>query len=365
VGDENGSLIVGIGASAGGIQAVRRFLERLPTDSGIVCVVVLHLSPKHVSSLAEVLSTSTTLPVTQVDERVAVEPNHVYVIPPNRSLRMVDGSLEVSEVTSFEERRAPVDIFFRTLAESHHNRAVAVVLSGTGANGSMGIKRIKELGGIAIVQDPDEAQYGDMPRNSIATRLVDHVLPVVDIPRRILAYRDTFGAVQLPERPPAHPQSDEDALRDVFAQLRIRTGHDFSNYKRATVVRRIARRMSLNDLTDIAAYAQFTHDQPEESQALLNDLLISVTNFFRNRDVFESVERHIVPKLFERKSEDDHVRVWVPGCATGEEAYSIAMLLAEHSASARVAGDSAVRDRHRRGRRRLRPRGPVHAQRRG
>ena len=144
--DQNGSLIVGIGASAGGIQAVKRFLERVPVDSGIAYVVVLHLSPEHVSSLAEVLSTSTTIPVTQVLERVPVQPNHVYVIPPNRSLRMHDGSLEVSPVTGFEERRAPVDIFFRTLAESHHNRAVAVVLSGTGAIGSMGIKRIKELG---------------------------------------------------------------------------------------------------------------------------------------------------------------------------------------------------------------------------
>src|SRR5262245_14444712 len=222
-------LIVGIGASAGGIQAPKRFFEHVPADSGIAYVVVLHLSPEHESHLAEVLQGSAAIPVTQVRQQVRVEPNHVYVIPPHQSLAMLDGHLTLSEMTRFEERRAPVDIFFRTLAESHGSHAVCVVLSGTGANGSMGMKRVKELGGICLVQNPTEAEYSDMPRNSIATALVDHILPVAEIPARIIAYKESLKAVKLPEHP-TERISDEQALRDVFTQLRARTGHDFSNY---------------------------------------------------------------------------------------------------------------------------------------
>ena len=241
-------LIVGIGASAGGIQAIKRFFERVPADSGIAYVVILHLSPDHESHLAEVLQVSASIPVTQVQHRVRVEPNHVYVVPPLHSLAMADGHLALSEVTRFEERRAPVDIFFRTLAESHGSRAVCVVLSGTGADGSMGMKRIKEEGGICLVQDPDEAEFSDMPRSSIATALVDHVLPVAAMPARIIAYKNSLEALRSPERPADRALADEHALLDVFAQLRARTGHDFSNYKRATVLRRIARRMSIRQL---------------------------------------------------------------------------------------------------------------------
>ncbi|HEX8853210.1 MAG TPA: chemotaxis protein CheB, partial [Pyrinomonadaceae bacterium] len=328
---EQDFLVVGIGASAGGIQALREFFARASAESGMAYVVILHLSPDHDSQLASVLQSATTMPVTQVERRVRVVPDHVYVIPPNKSLESKDGHLEVSNVASIEVRRAPVDIFFRTLAESHRERAVAVVLSGTGANGSMGIKRIKERGGCCIVQDPQEAEYEDMPRHSLATGLVDYVLPIAQMPAQIAAYGEQLRQLRLAEEPEEQREANEVALRDILTQLRVRTGHDFTNYKRATVMRRIARRMIVHELSSLPAYAQFMHERPHEAQALLKDLLISVTNFFRDPAAFEALEREVVPKLFEGKTADDQVRVWVTGCATGEEAYSVMMTLADYS----------------------------------
>ena len=326
-------LIAGIGASAGGIRALKTFFEHVPADSGIAYVVILHLSPDHDSQLAEVLQTSAAIPVEQVRERTKVEPNHIYVIPPHEMLALSDGDLTLSPSITLEQRRAPVDIFFRTLADTRGTKAACVLLSGTGANGSMGLKRVKEQGGICLVQDPREAEYGDMPRNAIATGLVDHVLPVDRIPRKLVAYSKSMESVRLPDEQAEPPVSDGRALREVFTLLRSRTGHDFSNYKRATVLRRLARRMSLQETPDLPAYSRFLSDHPEEAQSLVRDLLISVTNFFRDASAFEALERTVIPRLFAGKTEDDHVRVWVPGCATGEEAYSIAMLLAEYSAT--------------------------------
>ena len=323
--------VVGIGASAGGIQAIKQFFEAVPPETGLTFVVILHLSPDHDSQLASVLQMSANMLVTQVTDREQVQPNHIYVIPPNRGLAMQDGHLAVTEITRIEERRAPVDVFFRTLADSHGPHAACVVLSGTGANGSMGLKRVKEQGGLCLVQDPDEADYGDMPRNSIATGLVDFVLPVREMPARILSYRSSLAAIRVPEEILDPAGADTQALRDVFSLLRARTGHDFSNYKRATVSRRIARRMIVHGVSSVAAYAQLVRERVDEAPALLKDLLISVTNFFRDREAFEILEREVVPRLFEGKTEEEQVRVWVPGCATGEEAYSIAMLLAERA----------------------------------
>jgi two-component system CheB/CheR fusion protein len=325
-------LIVGIGASAGGILALKEFFAQVPADSAIAYVVILHLSPDHESRLAEVLQVTAAIPVTQVKEGVRVEPNHVYVIPPHQSLAMRDGHLTLSEMTRIEERRAPVDIFFRTLAESHHARAVCIILSGTGADGSMGMKRVKEYGGICIVQEPNEAEYSDMPRHSIATGLVDYVLPVAEIPAKIIAYKKHLGTVRIPAEPPTRPELEAQALRDIFTQLRVRTGHDFANYKRSTVLRRIERRINVHELPDLPAYARYLREQPQEAQALLKDLLISVTNFFRDSEPFAALEQNIIPKLFENKEKNDYVRVWVAGCATGEEAYSLAMLLSEFTA---------------------------------
>lgn len=339
-GEKKGSadfLVVGIGASAGGIQALSEFFANVDRNSGAAYVVILHLSPDHESKLAEVLQQVAPIPVTQVTKRTKIGPDHVYVVSPNKSLAMQDGHIDLNPIETVEERRAPVDIFFRTLADSHGANAVGVILSGTGADGSMGLKRIKEYGGATFVQNPREAEFNEMPRNSIATELVDSILPVAEIPAHIANYRSRLGQISIPDEPEQRPDEQQNALREVFTQLRVRTGHDFSNYKRPTMLRRIERRISVRNLPDIQAYAAFLRDNPEESQALLKDLLISVTNFFRDKKAFEAVETVIFPRILKQRRADQPVRIWVAGCATGEEAYSLAMIAAEQTSNSAEA----------------------------
>ncbi len=326
-----GFLIVGLGASAGGIQALRQFFEHVPEDSHMAYVVILHLSPDHDSQLAQVLQAVTILPVTQVTEKVKIEPDHIYVVPPNQHLIMEEDFIVPSVNVYTEERRAPVDIFFRTLADSHGPRAVSVILSGTGANGSMGLKRVKEGGGAAYVQNPREAEFNEMPRNAIATELIDEVLPVAQIPGHIIAYRNSLSTVEIAVEAAQPPEPQLQALRGILTQLRLRTGHDFSNYKRPTLLRRVERRINVRDLPDLPSYAAFLQENIEESSALLKDLLISVTNFFRDKKPFAALEGDVFPALFRDKHSEDEVRIWVAGCATGEEAYSLAMLVAERT----------------------------------
>lgn len=324
-------LVVGIGASAGGIGALQEFFAQVPAASGCAYVVILHLSPEHDSQLVAILQSVTPLPVTSVSAQVRVVPNHIYVVPPNQHLTMVDGDLRVSPNRLREERRAPIDIFFRTLADTHGPRAVCVILSGSGSDGALGLKRVKEHGGAVFVQNPREAEFAEMPRCAIATDLVDAVLSTTVIPAHIVAYQASLGVIATPEEPERRPEQLQQALREVFSQLRTRTGHDFANYKHPTLLRRIERRISVCNLPDLPAYARFLPDHPDEVHALLKDLLISVTNFFRDREAFLSLEQDILPRIFAGKQSGEQVRVWVVGCATGQEAYSIAMLCAEHS----------------------------------
>lgn len=324
-------IVVGIGASAGGIEALHAFFEQVPVKSNIAYVVILHLSPDHDSQLVRLLQQVARIPVQQVKEKVRIEPDHIYVIPPDRHLTMIDGSIVPAPNTHPEDRRAPVDIFFRTLAEAKKSRAVGVVLSGTGANGSMGLKRIKEQGGAVFVQNPREAAFNEMLRNAIATGFVDEVLNVAELPAHILNYKNTLGDAHIPEEATRRDEEVQQALREIFTQLRLRTGHDFTNYKRATLMRRIERRMAVRTLADLTQYAIFSNEHPEETQALLKDLLISVTNFFRDKPAFDALDLEALPALFEGRTSEDQVRIWVPGCATGEEAYTIAMLCAERT----------------------------------
>jgi len=326
--EKDDDLVVGLGASAGGIKALQEFFRQVPADSGLVYVVILHLSPDHDSNLAHILQQTATIPVTHVNEKVKVEANHVYIVPPNQHLIMQDGSIDVSKNVTIEDRRAPVDIFFRSLAETHGSRAVCVVLSGTGANGSMGLKRIKENGGAAFVQNPREAEFAEMPRNSIATEMVDEVLPVSQIPDRIIAYKKRINLIQIPETE-VSDERQQQALREIFAHLRLRTGHDFTNYKRPTLLRRIERRINVRNFPDLASYVVYLKESREEVAALLKDLLISVTNFFRDKKTFEILDAEIITLITQNKTSEHRVRIWVPGCATGEEAYSIAILCAE------------------------------------
>lgn len=327
--DKGDLLVVGIGASAGGVQALRTFFENVPANPGMAYVVILHLSPDYDSQLAGVLQQVTSLKVTRVEERTLVEMNHVYVVPPNQHLMMADGHILVAENAEMEERRAPVDIFFRTMANSLGPRAVCVILSGTGANGSMGLRRVKEAGGAVFVQNPREAEFNEMPRNAIATELVDDVLPVAEIPGKIIAYKLNIGSVEIPLDRENRAEEQQHALREVFTHLRLRTGHDFSNYKRPTLLRRIERRINVRNLNGLKEYAVYLQHNPDEITSLLKDLLISVTNFFRDKKAFEALENEVVSTILQSKHADDQVRIWIAGCATGEEAYSLAMLFAE------------------------------------
>jgi two-component system CheB/CheR fusion protein len=323
-------LVVGLGASAGGIEALRSFFAHVSGDSGAAYVVILHLSPDHDSKLAEVLQTTALIPVTQVTHSVRVEADHVYVVPPNRRLEIVDGLLTLSEMTQREHRRSPVDVFFRTLADAHGSRSVAIVLSGTGPNGSAGLKRVKEYGGLTIAQAPEEAGHGEMPSNAIATGHVDLVLRVTEMPPRIVDYQKRLQLVDTTLEI-VDPDEESDALRDILSLLRVRTGHDFANYKPQTLLRRLQRRLHVVGSSSLLSYSRMIREQPQEAVMLMKDLLISVTHFFRDPQAFTVLEQRVLPRLFEHKTPDDQVRVWVPGCATGEEAYSIGMLLAEYS----------------------------------
>jgi two-component system, chemotaxis family, CheB/CheR fusion protein len=323
-------MVVAVGASAGGVAALKQFFAQVPRDTRAAFVVVLHLSPDHESHLSHVLQTATSLPVDRLADRTRLAAGHVYVISPNSSLTVADGDVVVSAVTTPEQRHAPVDVLFRTLAEAQGTNAVGVVLSGTGPNGSSGLKWIKEHGGLVLAQDPAEAEFADMPRNALATGLVDYALPAAAIPDAIARY---FARRATPRLSASADGEDGDGLRDLVTLLRVRTGHDFSNYKQGTVLRRVARRMHVHGVSTLRDYARFLRDSPEEAGLLLNELLISVTSFFRDPQPYEVIEQRVVPQLFAGKGSSEYVRAWVAGCATGEEAYSVAMLLAEAAAN--------------------------------
>ncbi|MEO8572786.1 MAG: chemotaxis protein CheB [Pyrinomonadaceae bacterium] len=329
-------LVVGIGASAGGVAALRDFFSAMPSDSGMAFVVILHLSQEHKSSLAEIIQRETQMPVEQVTETVKVEPNKVYVIPPAKHLEMTDGVITPRDPVRRKGVRVPIDRFFRTLADAYGTKAVSIILSGTGTDGTLGMKHIKGRDGFAIVQDPLDAEYDGMPRSAIETKIVDVVLSVADMPERLLFVRDSSEKLKLTDGPDGEVANDIknfDMLRDVLALLRIRTGHDFSNYKRPTIVRRIARHLQIHETDDLEKYLTILRDRPDEVLSLLKNLLINVTNFFRDTEAFSALEKKVIPALFEGKSGEDHVRVWIAGCATGEEAYSIAILLSEYAAT--------------------------------
>lgn len=333
--------VVGIGASAGGLRALTQFLEHLPAEADLALVVILHLSPKHESSIGKLLQRSTRIPVTQVAEPIRIERNNIYVISPAVDLVMDDGWLKVAPAVRPQGRHVAIDRFFRTLAEVHRDRAIGIILSGSGSDGSVGISSLREHGGVTIAQLPEDAEYEDMPRSAIATGTVDFVLPVVEMPQKTLEIVQNARQITLPfagdeaERSIATAteptRKDEDTLREILRILRDRTGHDFHHYKRATVLRRLERRLQITVTKDIHSYHQLLENSSDEAVALLGDLLISVTNFFRDRDAFEALERDIIPGLIANAQEPEAVRVWTAGCASGEEAYSLAMLLCDEA----------------------------------
>ena len=323
--------VVGIGASAGGLAALKTFLNHVPADSGLTFVVVVHLSPDHESHLAELLQPHVRVPVQQVNVTSALEANRVYVIPPNANLSAIDTHLRLSKLEDRRLERAPIDHFLRTLARTHDGNAVAVILTGTGSDGTLGIKDIKANGGLVIVQDPNEAEYNSMPQSAIATGLTDYILPLIEIPGAIMRYDRTQPRVPVPSDGEQVPHGEWALLQKVFAQLRARTDRDFSRYKRSTILRRVAKRMQLNYVEDLPTYVERLRERPDEVRALADDLLITVTNFFRDPEVFQKLEKDVIPSKLGRKGPQESFRAWSVGCATGEEAYSLAMLLAEQA----------------------------------
>ena len=330
--------VVGMGGSAGSLTALQAFFGNLGEEIECAYVVVTHLSPEHESLLAEILQRSAEIPVVPVNEAVTMEGGHVYVMAPGKRLSISEGRLV--PVDDGGERRFVVDHFFRTLAEASGEWATAIVLSGLDSDGATGLKRVKERGGLTVAQDPAEAEQDGMPRAAIATGMVDLTLAVAEMPKRLAMFRANARRLGLPEvdakvakEPEAKQEAgtwDEGALREVLMFLRQRTGHDFNSYKRATMLRRIARRMQVRGAETLVDYLETLREVPDESAELLRDLLISVTNFFRDEGSFDALEAAL-PDLFKGKGPEDSVRVWVPACATGEEAYSIAMLLCEYA----------------------------------
>ena len=322
----NSTPIVGIGASAGGLEASMMFFDAMPTESGMAFVLIQHLDPEHKSLTAELIAKHTKMPVHQVDEQMLAEANNVYVIPPNKDLIIKQSILLLSEPSQARGQRMPIDIFLRSLAEDKQENAIAVILSGTGSDGSLGLKSVKEKGGLVLVQTPETSKFDGMPLSALNTGLVDCSLPVIEMPNALLSYQHSLR--QLVNNKTSSTLSEEQ-IDSILSALRLQTKYDFSNYKKGTLTRRIERRMGLKHLTDFSAYSNLVQESPDEAHHLFKDLLISVTDFFRDSEAYEQLESEVIPKIIKMKAPDELIRVWIPGCATGEEPYSIAMIILE------------------------------------
>ena len=326
--------IVGIGASAGGLAAFEAFFSGMPADANpdMAFVLVQHLAPDHKSILSDLIRRGTRMQVFEVEDGMVVQANCIYIIPPNRDMAFLNGTLQLLEPSAPRGQRLPIDFFFRSLAQDQGQRAIGVVLSGTGSDGTQGVRAIKGEGGMVMAQTPGTTEFDGMPRNAIATGLVDYELPPTEMPKRLIAYaRYAFGQTRVPVA--VDTPKTESALKKIFILLRAQTGHDFSQYKPSTINRRVERRMAVHQIDALESYVKFLQQTPVEVEALFRDLLIGVTNFFRDPEAFKVLEELVIPKLFEDKPAGSAVRVWCTGCSTGEEAYSIAILLQERMES--------------------------------
>jgi two-component system CheB/CheR fusion protein len=327
----NGFLIAALGASAGGLEALENFFKHMPADAGIAFTVVQHLAPDHSSALPELLARHTRMGVEQARDNTRIVPNRVYIIPPNATLTITERTLRVTEPAAPRGHRTPIDSLFSSLAEDCGENAVCIMLSGTGTDGTVGLRAIKEHGGMAMAQTLESAQYDAILRSAISTGLVDHVLPVEEMPAKLLEYAAHLHSVN--GKPGGLHEQIGAQVGKIHRLLQRGAGHDFSQYKESTIARRLGRRMKALQIETVEQYIQVLERQPDEAGKLFNDLLIGVTQFFRDAEAFESLAREVIPKLFEGKAGDDQVRVCIVGCASGEEAYSIAILLCEHAAT--------------------------------
>ncbi|HKX61283.1 MAG TPA: chemotaxis protein CheB [Verrucomicrobiae bacterium] len=322
--------IVGIGASAGGLEAMTKLLRALPDDTGMSFVLVQHLDPTHKSQLTSLLSRGTLMPLSEARNNVALEPNHLYVIPPDRMMVIRDRTLKLLPRKGAKELHTPIDYFLRSLAEEEGSSAIGVILSGNGSDGTLGLQAIKAAGGLTFAQDELSAKFPSMPGNAVAARCVDFVLSPEKLGRELsrLASHPYVAPLEVAKHLRTAPTEGK-AFDDILSTLRQRTGVDFTGYKHATLDRRIHRRMALHRHEKLRDYAQYVHSHAAEAKELFNDILIHVTSFFRDRSVFATLKRKILPRLLKTKRDSEPLRIWVPGCSSGEEVYSIAITLIE------------------------------------
>ena len=333
--------IVGIGASAGGLEALEAFFKNMPPEPGMAFVVVQHLDPTYKGILAELLQRTTAMPTFQIKDGMAIKPDHIYVIPPNADLSISNGTLHLEKQTTTRGLRLPIDSFFRHLAEDQKEKGIAIILSGMGSDGTSGIKAIKEKMGMAMAQDPKSAKYDAMPQSAIGTGLVDYIAPVEGLPGKLMEYvRHAVKGGPREEIP--DDEKTLDALGQIFMLIRNRTGHDFSLYKKNSIIRRIERRMGIHQIEKFSDYLRHLRNTPEEIDLLFKELLIGVTSFFRDPAAFELLKKKYLPALINRIPKGSTIRAWVPGCSTGEEAYSIAIIFQECLEKAKLKGHYKV-----------------------
>ncbi|MEP7110071.1 MAG: chemotaxis protein CheB, partial [Ferruginibacter sp.] len=319
--------VVGVGASAGGLEAFKQLLKAIPENSGIAYILVQHLDPFHESVLADILQRVTRIPVYEITNNITVAPDHIYIIPANKILIATDGVLKLDVRPPKPGRYMPIDIFFKSLAEVHQDHAIGVVLSGTGSDGTLGLKAIKDHGGITFAQHLDSAIYDGMPLNAIQSDIVDFILTPEEIPGKLLALGRTL-TISLNPADAAH-QEKENIFKQILALVRIQRSVDFTYYKQSTIRQRIMRRMVINKIENLDEYLILLEGKKAEQDILYEDLLIPVTSFFRDKQIFDDLFLTVFPDLVKNKSLKEPVRIWIAGCSSGEEAYSLAICLSE------------------------------------
>jgi len=320
--------IVGIGASAGGYEAIESFFRKMPHDSGLSFVIVQHLSPDFKSLMVELLSKHTKMPIQRVEDGMIVEPGSIYLIPPKKKMTLANGRLYLSEMDPSIVPNLPINDFFRSLAEEKKEKAIGIILSGTGSDGTLGIREIKGYGGIVIVQDPTTSKFDGMPNSALSTGMVDYQKSPGEMPEVLLNYVKHIDITKS-DTTKLIKGKRVDALTSIFKVLSRTMNVDFSQYKPNTIIRRVEKRMSINQIEKIDDYIMFLRSSTFEARSLYRELLIGVTGFFRDSEAFNKMEHEIIPKVLKNRKVNSPVRVWVSGCSTGEEAYSLAILFAE------------------------------------
>lgn len=319
--------VVGLGASAGGLEALKAFFSKVSKNSGMAYIVVVHMVANQPSLMPELLQRVAKIPVTPAKDGERLQPDHIYVVPPGKEIGLYQNTIQLLDLLG-KDVTPPIDSFLRSLARDQQSNAVGIILSGTGTDGTLGIKEIKAAEGLVLVQSEKSAKYDGMPRSAISSGMADMILPPEEMPEKLTRYFGHQGTVKA-RMAPSFTEDHPDWLNKIFSLLRARVGYDFSTYKKNTILRRITNRMSLNQIADHEGYIRFLRETPGEVEALFRELLIGVTNFFRDPPSFDALKTDILPAVFSQMEDDAVFRAWIPGCSTGEEVYSMAMIVQE------------------------------------